>query len=96
MRNGWSNKVIDPYANEQRENSIKRYSVCLLLPDIPPGDWQPLNEAFVGNATHQLFLFTIAQIINYFVVRNAVDSMPASDMKAINTEFVLLQPHSGH
>ena len=31
-----------------------------------------------------MFSFTNAQIINYFVVRTAVDGMPVSDMKAIN------------
>ena len=45
-------------------------------------NWQPLNEVFIGIETNQPFLLTNAQIINYFVLRNSVDSMPANDMKA--------------
>ena len=47
-------------------------------------NWQPLNEVFTGNVTNQPFLLTNAQVINYFVLRNTVNSMPANDMKAID------------
>ena len=59
--------------------------MCSQLPDIPSGDWQTLKDAFVGKAPDQMFSFSNAQIINYFVVRTAVDGMPVSDMKAINS-----------
>ena len=41
-------------------------------------------------AAHKMFSFTNAQIINYFVVRTAVDGMPANDMKAINNSAMYL------
>lgn len=45
---------------------------------IPSIKWQPLKT---GN---KQLLFTNAQIINYFVLRTALDGLPASDMKSIN------------
>ena len=60
------------------------------MPHVPAGVWQPIKDAFVGEAAHKMFSFTNAQIINYFVVRTAVDGMPASDMKAINNSAVYL------
>ena len=53
IRNGWSNKVIDPDGKEQEENSTKSDSVCLQLPGIPTGVWQPMKDAFVGEAAHE-------------------------------------------
>ena len=40
--------------------------------------------------TNQPLLLTNAQIINYFVSRNSVDSMPANDMKAIDSSALNL------
>ena len=90
IRNGWSNKVIDPDHKEQADDSTKTGLVCSQLPDAPTGVWQPIKDAFVGEAARQIFSFTNAQIINYFVVRTAVDGMPASDMKAINSSAMNL------
>jgi len=53
-------------------------------------NWQPLNKVFTGNATNQPFLLTNAQIINYFELRNTVDSMPANDMKATDSSALNL------
>ena len=91
IRNGWSNKVIDPDGKEKSDNS----TVCSQMPHVPAGVWQPIKDAFVGEAAHKMFSFTNAQIINYFVVRTAVDGMPASDMKVINNSAVYLF-HCGH
>lgn len=40
--------------------------------------------------TNQPLLLTNAQIINYFVLRNSVDSMPANDMKTIDSSALNL------
>ena len=61
IRNGWSNKVIDPDGKEKSDNS----TVCSQMPHVPAGDWQPIKDAFVGKAAHKMFSFTNAQIINY-------------------------------
>lgn len=84
IRNGWSDNLVNPDGKEEKGTNTKKDSVCSQLPDIPSGDWQALKDAFVGKAPDQMFSFSNAQIINYFVVRTAVDGMPVSDMKAIN------------
>ena len=54
-------------------------------------NWHPLKEVFAGNTTcNQMLSFTNAQIINYFVIRNTVDGMPANDMKAIDSSALNL------
>ena len=41
--------------------------------------------------THnQMLSFTNAQIINYFVIKNMVDGMPANDMKVIDSSALNL------
>ena len=65
------------------------------MPDRASNDWLMLKEAFVGKAPHQIFSFTNANIINYFVVRTAVDGMPSDDIKAINSRALNLF-WSGH
>ena len=60
------------------------------MPDRASNDWLMLKEAFVGKAPHQIFSFTNANIINYFVVRTAVDGMPSDDIKAINSRALNL------
>ena len=66
--------------------------MCLQLPNTPTDGWQPLKEAFIGKDSHEVFSFTNAQIINYFVVRTAVVGKPAADMKAINSSAMNLFP----
>ena len=58
------------------------------LPDNKNGSWSSLKDA--DEDTLQLLSFTNAQIINYFVVRTAVDGTSASDMKAINSSALNL------
>ena len=54
-------------------------------------NWYPLKEVFAGNTTcNQMLSFINAQIINYFVIRNTVDGMPANDMKAIDSSALNL------
>ncbi len=65
------------------------------MPDRTSNDWLMLKEAFVGKAPHQILSFTNANIINYFVVRTAVDGMPSDDIKAINSRALNLF-RSGH
>ena len=62
--------------------------VLSTLPDNKNGSWSSLKDA--DENTLQLLSFTNAQIINYFVVRTAVDGTPASDMKAINSSALNL------
>ena len=81
--NGWSDNFVNPDGKEEEGTNTKKDSVCSQLPDILSGDWQALKDAFVGKAPNQMFSFSNAQIINYFVVRTAVEGMPVSDMKAI-------------
>lgn len=45
--------------------------------------WRPISELFFCTS-QPTFLFTNAEILNYFVVRKTVDDMPACDTKSIN------------
>ena len=90
IRNGWASNVVDPDAKDEKKNSTKSDLVCLQFPNTPTDGWQPLKEAFIGKDSHEGFSFTNAQIINYFVVRTAVDGKPAADMKAINSSAMNL------
>ena len=90
IRNGWASNVVDPDAKDEKKNSTKSDLVCLQLPNTPTDGWQPLKEAFIGKDSHEVFSFTNAQIINYFVVRTAVVGKPAADMKAINSSAMNL------
>ena len=51
IRNGWSNKVIDPDGKEKSDNS----TVCSQMPRVPAGVWQPIKDALVGEAAHKMF-----------------------------------------
>ena len=89
IRNGWANNVIDPDGNSSPvfKNS-PHIDVLSTLPDNKNGSWSSLKDA--DENTLQLLSFTNAQIINYFVVRTAVDGTPARDMKAINSSALNL------
>ena len=90
IRNEWASNVVDPDGKEERKKSTKSDLMCSQLPNIPTDGWQSLKEAFIGKAPHEVFSFTNAEIINYFVVRTAVDGKPADDMKAINSSAMNL------
>ena len=51
--------------------------------------WKPLKEAFSSSSSIN---FTNAEIhvVNYFVVRRAIDGMPASDIKGMNSSALSL------
>ena len=85
VRNGWSDNLVNPDGKEEEGTNTKKDSVCSQLPDIPSGDWQTLKDALAGKAPEQMFSFSNAQIMNYFVVGTAVDGMPVSDMKVIDS-----------
>ena len=86
-RNGWSDNLVNPDGKEEEGTNTKKHSVCSQLPNIPSGNWQTLKDAFVGKAPDQMFSFSNAQIINYFVVRTAVDGMLVRDMNAAQNLF---------
>ena len=52
--------------------------------------WKELKEVFSGKDPEDVFTFTNAQIISYFVVRMATDGNPASDVKAMNKSALSL------
>ena len=70
-------------------------SVAVQMPGGAKDSWQLLKEAFAGKVSNDIFTFTNANIISYFVMRAAVDGMPANDMKAINSRALTLF-RSGH
>ena len=65
------------------------------MPDVAKDDWCLLKEAFAGKAPNNTFTFTNANVISYFVVRTAVDGMPADGMKAIISRAINIF-QSGH
>ena len=71
IRNGWSDKVFDPDRKAEKPNCSD-----VEVSNSLGSDWQSLKDAFTAKKVH--LSFTNAQIINYFVVRTAVDGMPAS------------------
>ena len=84
ITHGWSTKIIDPdgRTKESTATSVKSSFRVILSSE---------KEVFAGNTTcNQMLSFTNAQIINYFVIRNTVDGIPANDMKAINSSALNL------
>lgn len=83
IANGWANRVVDP----------DKYAQCssgraepLHIMNVPQNlDWEKLQEAFTRTDANEMISFSNANIINYFLVRTAIDGMPSSDVKAINT-----------
>ena len=76
IRNGWKNNAINPDYHHD-DNAL---SNILMLKD---DSWKELKEVFSGKDSEDVFTFTNAQIISYFVVRMASDGNPASDVKAM-------------
>ena len=90
IKHGWSSKVIDPDGKTKDPSAKVSSSLSLLHQTSENCSWQPLKDVFAGKQPCQALSFTNAQIINYFVLRKAVDGMPANDMKAINTSALNL------
>ena len=85
IANGWANEVVDPDNNIQL-GSVRAEPLSTL--NVPQDlNWEKLQEAFTRD-DHEMISFTNANIINYFLVRTAVDGMPSSDVKAINSSAV--------
>ena len=49
--------------------------------------WRPLRKAFPPSIPIN---FTNAEIVNYFVIRRAIDGLPASDVKGMNSSALNL------
>ena len=62
-------------------------SVAVQMPDEAKDDCQLLKEVFAGKVSNVTFTFTSGNITSYFVMRTAVDGMPANSMKAISKFF---------
>ena len=77
IANGWANEVIDP-DNNIRCGSVRAEPLSTLT--VPQDlNWEKLQEAFTRDDNE--ISFTNTNIINYFLVRTAVDGMPSSDVK---------------
>ena len=84
IANGWANRVVDPDKNKNAQCSSGRAEPLNIL-NVPQNlNWVKLQEVFTRTDVNEIS-FTNANIINYFVVRTAVDGMPSSDVKAINS-----------
>ena len=85
IRNGWSGNIVDPDHGSDTTGEASLSSEF----DIESGTWKPLKEAF--SATSQPpFSFSNAEIINYFMMRKAVDGLPASNMFYFNLGISIL------
>ena len=83
IANGWANRVVDP--DKYAQCSSGRAEPLSIL-NVPQNlDWKKLQEGFTRTDANEMISFTNANIINYFVVRTAVDGKPSSDVKAINS-----------
>ena len=81
IANGWVNEVVDPDNNIQCGSvRAEPLSTLNVLQDL---NWKKLQEAFTRDDNE--ISFTNANILNYFLVCIAVDGMPSSDVKAINS-----------
>ena len=94
IKHGWASRVIDP-DGRTKATAVRAQSFSQLIPSSENCNWQPLKEVFAGNKNSRTLPFCNAQLINYFVLRNTVDGMPANDMKAIDTSALNLFP-CGH
>ena len=88
MTNGWADKVVDPDRCVQHSAGRAEPLSTLKIPENLT--WQKLQETFTGSNSKEVFSFTNANIISYFVVRTAVDGMPSSDVKSINNSALNL------
>ena len=89
IRNGWADNVIDPEGKGVTCMASGPCAANMQWPAADDGVWKPLKEVFppcsVGCTTSKnQFSFTNAEIINYFVVRTAINGLPVSDMKGMN------------
>lgn len=82
--------TIDPdeQSSTTSMKSDSSMSSSIIMPPIQ-GTWKCLKETF-SSANPLPLLFTNALIVNYFVMRTAVDGMPVSDMKGMNASALHL------
>ena len=88
---GWANNIVDP----ERKTSLSDLGSTQSLLDPAQDEsvlreWKPLKEAFPWGSDSTQFLFSNAEIINYFVSRTATDGLPVCDMKSMNTSALNL------
>ena len=83
IRNGWSRNFSDPDGKGKQlvcRGAEPLPLVAVQMPDEAKDGCQLLKEAFAGKVSKVIFTFTSANIISYFVMRTAVDGMPANSM----------------
>ena len=68
------------------DNQIKQASTVPQLA-APADGWQELPEVY--GSDDQVFGFTNAQLVTYFVTRTADDGLPLGDFKSINSSAEL-------
>ena len=57
---------------------------------IPEDSWKRLKDIYSGKQPEDVFVFTNAQMISYFVERILADGEPANDVKALNNSAMSL------
>ena len=57
---------------------------------IPEDSWKRLKDIYSGRQPEDVFVFTNAQMISYFVERTLADGEPANDAKALNNSAMSL------
>ena len=57
---------------------------------IPEDSWKRLKDIYSGRQPEDVFVFTNAQMISYFVERTLADGEPANDVKALNNSAMSL------
>ena len=75
IKNGWDKELVDP------DNQLKPAATVPQLV-VPTDGWQDLTQVY--RSTSQVFGFTNAQEISYFVTRTADDGLPMGDFKSVN------------
>ena len=93
MKNGWENDFIDKYKHLRPD--ISNASVPANSPKNPPefpqaANWQPILQV-----RENFPLFTIENIMNYFIERKACDNKGNKDYKNLNSKAFGLFKH-GH
>jgi len=57
---------------------------------IPEDSWKRLKDVYSGRQPEDVFAFTNAQMISYFVERILADGAPANDVKSLNNSAMSL------
>jgi len=85
--NGWANQIVYPDNCKQHCTGTCRAEPLSVLSVPQNVDWKKLQETPTRTDV-DVISFTNANVINYFLVRTAINGMPSSDVKAINSSAV--------